>query len=180
MGAMVMIRPWHWAVIFMLAITAMAVGGTMHWINQANQSRAELRRSLAAIQTSNRAGLKGTWGDKINWTPAADASLALAVMPRTTRHNFDTIFACFEGQRVVATLALTSIGGFLNGEELNNKKHPDTLIGRRLSAEERLGLEKLIQLLEVRLKLLDPQSTQYGWTQQVLRIARTIQKMQEP
>ena len=177
MPAVISIRPWQWLLIA-LALAAMAFGVTAYWMRQADAARAELRQTLGRVRQSDRQALIREWGDKVSWTPDSAAPLTLAVMPRTRRLSFDAIYALYQGRQVVATLALTSIGGYFNDLALDQRNHPDTLLARGLTPDERHRLQALGGLLEERLRHLEPQSNQYGWTREVLRLARKLDQAQ--
>lgn len=166
-------RPW---LIAAMTLVVLALVGLLilFWMGQARRGREELRRTMESIAQMDRPALARQWGEKLSWTPSADAPAALAVMPKHQRLEFDALYAAYDGQRVVATLALTSIGGLFNGMPLDRTKYPERLIERPLSAEELRGLELLIALLRERVRAMDPQSDRARWTQAVLATAEKI------
>jgi hypothetical protein len=107
-------------------------------------------------------------------TATTQSQIALAVTPRLDYLDFDAIYLLYDGERVVASFAQSSVGGFFDGELIEQHKHPVTLIPRQLTPGEQQRLSQMIALLEQRRDSFNPQSDQYGWTQNVLNAARRL------
>jgi len=150
------------------------------WMYQAEGERQAIAERLAALRTTGRARLDEDWGEKARWLPTRDAPAALAILPRHPTRSFDAIYVLYGDDRVSATLALTTVEGFFNGETLDIRHHPQTLLPRPLTPAQLRDLAKMIELLDAeqaavrRDRPLDVQSQRYTWTEHVLATLRTL------
>lgn len=143
---------------------------------------------------------KKEWAQKVDWTPAPagekptdprargleeipplprittveQAPLALAATPRVNHLDFPAIYLLYDGEQVVASFSLSAVGGFFNGQMLDQRSNPRTLVEKPLNADEQHRLRQLITMLEQRRDVYDPQADQYGWTQNVIRNAQHL------
>lgn len=168
----------HWTALALL-VTA---GGTLiiwNWVRMTEQQRVALVERVAADEGLSRAALEEAWigpeGETlVEWTPDRDAPLALAVRPRTPRMKWDAIYTLYDSDRPRATFVLTPIGGWVNDARIDARKHPDTMTDRPLTADETAALEQMIPLLEARQEEFHPESSEYSWTQHVVRTAKDL------
>ena len=173
-------RIWLVGLCLVLAFGAIGVFSVSHWMAQAQREREALHGLVESLGTTSRAQLQAEWGDKVRWIPSDAAAAALAVLPRRVDKDFDAIYVLFSDAHVSATLTLTPVAGYFNGQALDIRRNPQTLLAQRLTAQELRSLRAMIVLLQGDLdatrrdRPLDTQGSRFTWTEQVVRTAQAL------
>jgi hypothetical protein len=159
------VKAWPWLLGFGAFWIVAGLAMTFYWYQRKESAIAAVQRVMPVNTGENRAALEAAWGDLLRWAPAPGADPALAITPRATHKDFESVYTLYEGDVAKFSVAFTTFGAFTTDARLNAKRHPETFLARRLADGELDALRRMIPLMDERMRLLDAQSKLYGWTE---------------